>query len=270
MTPNKIILTIAGSDSSGGAGIQADIKTFSALETYAASVITAVTAQNTRSVTNVVELPEHNIDAQLHCVFADLDIAAVKIGMIASPKVMSIIRQHLASKTIPVVLDPVMISKSGYPLLAPDACSTLKEVLIPCATLLMPNAPEAACLLNTEEATTTAALLVQGQQILELGVDAVVMKGGHLEGAVCTDILLQKGQQPLFLSQPRIRTQNTHGTGCTYSSAIAAYLGKGYAMQEAVQSAHGYLHQAIAQADSLRVGHGHGPTHHFHALWSTS
>lgn len=268
MNKNKIILTIAGSDSSGGAGIQADIKTFSALKTYGASVITAITAQNTQTVSHVAQVPEENIEQQLECVFSDLDIAAVKIGMITSPSVMTIVSQKLAQQDVAVVLDPVMVSKSGYPLLAPEACSALKEIIIPCATVLTPNAPEAALLLGMEEAQTTEDLVHQGQDLLGLGCQNLVMKGGHLDSTICTDVLIQPHEEPIFFSHPRIQTANTHGTGCTYSAAIAAFIGQGFSVVDAVQQAHNYVHQAIVHADTLDVGSGRGPTHHFYALWS--
>jgi hydroxymethylpyrimidine/phosphomethylpyrimidine kinase len=268
MKNNKIILTIAGSDSSGGAGIQADIKTFSALNTYAASVITAVTAQNTHTVDHVAHVPDENIQQQIECVFSDLDVAAVKIGMIVSPSVISLVHRQLISKNIPIVLDPVMISKSGCTLLGTEACATLKELMIPAATVLTPNVPEAACLLGTHESRSVDDLVDQGEQLMALGCSAIVMKGGHLDASVCTDVLIQRDQAPIFLEHPRVNTNNTHGTGCTYSAAMAAFIGRGYSITDAVRQAHNYLYQAIVHADKLQVGSGHGPTHHFHDMWS--
>tara|TARA_B100001094_G_C18192572_1_gene808301 strand:+ start:2224 stop:3030 length:807 start_codon:yes stop_codon:yes gene_type:complete len=268
MKNNKIILTIAGSDSSGGAGIQADIKTFSALNTYAASVITAVTAQNTHTVAHVADVPEENIQQQMECVFSDLDVAAVKVGMLASSPVISMVHRQLLHKNIPIVLDPVMISKSGCALLDAEACATLKELLIPITTVLTPNVPEAACLLGTPEARSVEDLVDQGEKLMALGCKAIVMKGGHLDSSVCTDVLIQQDQAPIFFEHPRVNTKNTHGTGCTYSAAIAAFMGRGFSITDAVRQAHDYLYQAIVHADKLQVGSGHGPTHHFHKVWS--
>lgn len=268
MKNSKIILTIAGSDSSGGAGIQADIKTFSALNTYAASVVTAVTAQNTHTVDHITAVPEENIQQQIECVFSDLDVAAVKIGMIVSPSVISLVHRQLLHKNIPIVLDPVMISKSGCTLLGTEACSALKELMIPITTVLTPNVPEAACLLGTPEARTVEDLVDQGEKLMALGCKAIVMKGGHLDASICTDVLIQQDQAPVFFEHPRVNTNNTHGTGCTYSAAMAAFMGRGFSITDAVLQAHDYLYQAIVHADQLQVGSGHGPTHHFHHIWS--
>lgn len=262
-----ICLTIAGSDSGGGAGIQADLKTFSALATYGASVITAITAQNTVEVTTVHDVPAEIVASQIAAVLNDLDVASIKIGMVSVPATIEAIAEGLGHFNRAIVLDPVMVAKSGDRLLSEAAISTLRERLIPLATVLTPNRPEAACLLDVEVAQTDAQAEEQGRALLELGAKAVLMKGGHAEGEICTDLLIRANQPTLRLEAPRIETKNTHGTGCTLSSAIAAGLGKGLSLETALSQAHAYLHQAILAADTLRVGAGHGPVHHFHHLW---
>ncbi len=260
-----IALTIAGSDSGGGAGIQADLKTFSALAVYGASVLTAVTAQNTRAVTAVAGLSPAMVRAQIETVFDDLAVRAVKLGMLGDPAVIRAVAEGLRGRDLPLVLDPVMVAKSGDRLLAAEAIATLKDELLPLATVLTPNLPEAADLLAQPPAQGLPARRAQGAALLALGPEWVLMKGGHDEGATCTDLLL--GPQEMTLSAPRIDTRNTHGTGCTLSAAIAAGLAQGLGVPDAVTRAHAYLHAAIRAADALAVGSGHGPVHHFHALW---
>ncbi len=264
-----ICVTIAGSDSSGGAGIQADLKTFSALGVYGASVIAAITVQNTRAVTAVHDVPPEIVAGQIDAVFSDLNVAAVKIGMVSVPKTIQTIALGLEHFSGPVVLDPVMVAKSGDRLLSEDAIAILREKLIPLAALLTPNRPEAACLLDAPTAATDDEAEEQGRALLKLGAKAVLMKGGHAEGAICTDLLIRHDQPTIRLEAPRIYTVNTHGTGCTLSSAIGAGLGKGFSLEQALREAHTYLQGAIRNADKLQVGHGHGPVHHFHALWNT-
>lgn len=263
-----IALTVAGSDSGGGAGIQADLKTFSALGVYGASVITAVTAQNTLAVTAVHAIPEEIIAAQLDAVFDDLKVAAVKIGMLGGPEVIATVAQGLKGCGVPVVLDPVMVAKSGDPLLPDSAIIALRRDLLPLADLLTPNLPEAARLLEAPVAATPEEMEVQGRRLLALGPKAVLMKGGHAAGPSCIDLLVQSDEETLRLEAPRRATRNTHGTGCTLSSAIAAGLARGDGLAPAVRAAHGYLQGAIAAADRLTVGSGHGPVHHFHVQWS--
>lgn len=272
MRQTSIALTIAGSDSGGGAGIQADLKAFSALGCYGASVITAVTAQNTQAVTAVHGVPSDVISAQIEAVLSDIDVDAIKIGMLFSPDIIKAVAAVLAEYEIPIVLDPVMIAKSGDHLLQSDAIAAMIAHMLPLADVLTPNLPEAAAILNLAEATNLTEVEAQGRALLALGPKAVLMKGGHALGAVCTDILVQRdaSQQdlaPLLLEAQRIRTKNTHGTGCTLSSAIAAELAKGQSVEGAVMAAHTYLQGAIGAADSLKVGSGHGPVHHFHNLW---
>ena len=267
-----IALTVAGSDSGGGAGIQADLKAFSALGVYGASVLTAITAQNTRTVAAVHPVPVEIVAAQLDAIFDDLAVGAVKIGMLGEPEVIAAVAQALTSRAlagrgVPVVLDPVMIAKSGDALLADSAVAALRHDLLPLADLLTPNLPEAARLLEVAEAASEAEMEAQGRALLALGPKAVLMKGGHAKGSRCVDLLVTGDGAALRLEAPRQATRNTHGTGCTLSAAIAAGLAKGQDLETAVRAAHGYLQGAIAAADGLAIGSGRGPVHHFHALW---
>lgn len=262
-----IALTIAGSDSGGGAGIQADLKAMSALGVFGASVITAVTAQNTRAVTAIHGIPLDVVDAQIEAVLADLDVGAIKIGMLATPEIIRCVADSINGFSGPVVLDPVMIAKSGDSLLAEDAIATLRSELLPRAHVLTPNLPEAACLLGTSVAQTRDELVAQGIALCDLGAFAVMMKGGHAKGTICHDVLVSDGKVLAEFTAPRRQTINTHGTGCTLSSSIAAGLAKGLPLVKAVGTAHTYLQAAIAEADALNIGHGHGPVHHFHAFW---
>lgn len=266
MQQAKAALTIAGSDSGGGAGIQADLKTFSALGVYGTSAITAITAQNTCGVLAVETLPPTLVAKQIAAVLADIRIDAVKIGMLATPAVIAAVAEALQTWTGPVVLDPVMVAKSGDTLLQEDAIAALTRYLLPRADLLTPNLPEAARLLDQPLAETTAEAEAQGFALLNLGARAVLMKGGHAAGQVCTDLLITR-DGVLALTAPRIATRNTHGTGCSLSSAIAAELAKGQSLPLALRRAHGWLQGAIAAADGLGIGRGHGPVHHFHEVW---
>lgn len=262
-----IALTIAGSDSGGGAGIQADLKTFSALGVYGASVITALTAQNTRTVSMVAPASAAMITAQMDAVFDDLDIRAVKLGMLGGVDAIRAVAEGLQGCDLPIVLDPVMVAKSGDALLDDDAIGTLRDMLLPRATLLTPNLPEAAHLTGTAPARTRDQRLDQAQALMGMGAQAVLMKGGHAEGPECLDLLVTP-DGVVELTAPRHPTRNTHGTGCTLSAAIAAGMAQGLSLSDAVAKAHRYLQGAIRAADSLAVGHGHGPVHHFHAVWS--
>lgn len=263
----SIALTIAGSDSGGGAGIQADLKAMSALGVYGASVLTAVTAQNTQAVTAVQGIDLPVIKAQIAAVRDDLRIGAIKIGMLASSEIILTVLEALAGFDGPIVVDPVMVAKSGDALLADEATDTLRRALVPRATLLTPNLPEAAKLTGEPEAQDAETMIAQGRALCALGAQAVLMKGGHAAGADCLDILVgQEGEIARF-SAPRLATRNTHGTGCTLSAAIAAGLAKGLTLLEAVTEAHAYLQGAIQAADRLDIGQGHGPVHHFHAIW---
>lgn len=260
----KVALTIAGSDSSGGAGIQADLKTFQALGVFGMSAITAVTVQNTRTVADVQELRPDIVRGQITCLFDDIDIHAVKIGMVSSVPLIEAVADALESVSRPpVVLDPVMISKSGYALLREDAREALVRRLFPLAQVVTPNLHEAEALVGGSirdlEAMKDAA-----RHIRDLGAASVVVKGGHLEGAPAVDVLFD-GTRFDLLESERVVTRNTHGTGCTFSSAIAAHLALGFPFLEAVGRAKTYIGGAIAHAPS--IGGGHGPVHHFFDLY---
>ncbi|MCA1288460.1 bifunctional hydroxymethylpyrimidine kinase/phosphomethylpyrimidine kinase [Salipiger bermudensis] len=265
MIPN--VLAIAGSDPSGGAGIQADLKSISANGAFAMAALTALTAQNTRGVSGIHLVPPDFVAAQIAAVLDDIEVDAVKIGMIASAEIARAVAGALQGKGGAVVLDPVMIAKGGAALLQPDAVEVLREHLLPRATLLTPNLPEAAHLLGTDPARDRDAMARQGRALCALGPGAVLMKGGHLEGPDSPDCLVT-GTGCHWFDSPRIATRNTHGTGCTLSSALAAQLAHGLGLPEAVAAAKTYVARAIGDADALRVGHGHGPTHHFAALYA--
>jgi hydroxymethylpyrimidine/phosphomethylpyrimidine kinase len=259
-----IALTIAGSDSSGGAGIQADLKSFAAFGVYGASVITALTAQNTLGVRGIHPVPSDFVTAQLEAVFDDLDVLAVKIGMVAQPATIEAIAAGLSRwKPKHVVLDPVMVATSGDRLLSEEAIGRLRSDLFPLATLITPNLLEAAALLEENVAANEAAIAAQGRRLLALGARAVLIKGGHGQGSESIDYLFTADDVMAFPA-PRIPTKNTHGTGCSLSSAIAANLAKGDPLEQAVGHAKTWISAAIAAADSLGVGKGHGPIHHFH------
>ena len=259
-------LSIAGSDPSGGAGIQADLKTFSAHGVYGMAALTALTAQNTTGVSGVHLVPPDFVAQQILDVLADIPPGAIKIGMIATAEIAKAVAEALKTDA-PIVLDPVMVAKGGHALLADDAVAVIRDTLVPRATIITPNLPEAAALLGTDTATTTAQMEQQVTALLALGPHAVLMKGGHLDAAESPDLLLTTTTQH-WVKAPRTNTKNTHGTGCTLSAAIAANLAKGQSMPDAVAQAKTYISGAIAAADDLALGAGHGPTHHFHALWT--
>jgi hydroxymethylpyrimidine/phosphomethylpyrimidine kinase len=262
-----VALTIAGSDSSGGAGVQADLKTFAALGVYGASVITALTAQNTRGVSGIHQVPADFVTAQIDVVFSDLAVKAVKIGMVAQLATIDAIAAGLARWSPKhIVLDPVMVATSGDRLLAAEAVEALRRKLIPRACLITPNLPEAAALLEEPVASNEAAIEGQGKRLLSMGCPAVLIKGGHGQGAESIDYLIRPSGT-IALATPRIATENTHGTGCSLSSAIAAGLAKGEDMEAAVRHAKAWVSAAIAAADQFSVGHGHGPIHHFHKFY---
>ena len=259
-----VALTIAGSDSSGGAGIQADLKTFAALGVYGASVITALTAQNTLRVSGIHQVPAEFVTAQIDAVFSDLAVGAVKIGMVAQLSSIDAIAAGLKRWSPKhVVLDPVIVATSGDRLVASEAIEALRSKLIPCASIITPNLPEAAALLGESVAEGEAAVERQGKRLLAMGCRAVLIKGGHGEGAESIDYLIDP-QGTRALAAPRVATKNTHGTGCSLSSAIAAGLAKGEGLETAVGNAKAWISAAISAADRFSVGHGHGPIHHFH------
>lgn len=262
------VLSIAGSDPSGGAGIQADLKAFSARGVYGMAVLTALTAQNTQGVSAIHALPADFVAAQLEAIFADIRVDAIKIGMIANAAIAHSIADVLESRGagIPIVLDPVMVAKGGAPLLQEDANAAIIDRLLPLAAIVTPNLPEAAVLLGGPVATDRDQMAAQAQGLLACGPAAVLVKGGHLDGDDSPDVLAE-GSGFTWYEGRRTKTRNTHGTGCTLSSAIAAELSKGVPATEAVAVAKAYLATAIAAADSLEVGHGHGPVHHFREFW---
>jgi hydroxymethylpyrimidine/phosphomethylpyrimidine kinase len=262
----SIAVTIAGSDSGGGAGIQADLKTFSALGVYGASVITALTAQNSKAVSAIHEVPADFIAAQIDAVFSDLDVAAVKIGMLGNAKAIAAVAAGLERyRARNVVLDPVMAATSGERLLRVEALEALRK-LIARANVVTPNLPEAAALLDAPQARNEDEMLTQARKLLALGADAVLIKGGHGGGPDSVDLLVEPAGYTRFTA-PRVATQNSHGTGCALSSAIAAGLAKGFLLGEAVGEAKTYVSAAIAAADRLEVGSGRGPVHHFFKWW---
>ncbi|WP_372739495.1 bifunctional hydroxymethylpyrimidine kinase/phosphomethylpyrimidine kinase [Neptunomonas sp.] len=263
-----VALTIAGSDSSGGAGIQADLKTFSALQVYGASVITAVTAQNTLGIYAVHSIPATIISAQLRAVLQDLDVKSIKIGMLGEASAVDAVANVLDEFSSPaMVIDPVMLSKSGNALLHPDALLLMKKRLFPRATVLTPNLPEAAALTGFSEPTSLSEMYQILGPLHELGVPWVLLKGGHLPAEEQAVDLLSDGKRIFEFKADRFVTKNTHGTGCTLSSAVAAGLAKGMDVEQSVREAKKYISVAIAAADSLLVGAGHGPLHHFSLLW---
>ena len=262
-----IALTIAGSDSSGGAGIQADLKTFSALQVYGASVITALTAQNTKGVADILMVPSEFVLAQMRAIAEDLKVGAIKIGMLGQAPVIEAVAEGLQLFAgVPVVLDPVMVAASGDQLLDPDAVETLRSKLMPRATLITPNLAEAAVLLGGAQARNEYEMAGQALQLKEAGARAVLIKGGHGEGETAVDILFD-GEEPVSFEAQRVATKNTHGTGCTLSAAIAAELAKGAPLPDAVGTAKEYVTAALVAADQLQIGEGRGPVHHFHRWW---
>jgi hydroxymethylpyrimidine/phosphomethylpyrimidine kinase len=261
------VLSIAGSDPSGGAGIQADLKAFSARGVYGMAALTALTAQNTQGVCGVHLVPPDFVADQIRAVFADVTVDAVKIGMIANARIAEAVANSLdLHRSIPIVLDPVMVAKGGAELLDRAAVEVLIQRLLPLATLITPNLPEAGALLAAPVATTRAQMAEQGEHLRAMGAAAVLVKGGHLAGPQSPDVLVT-AEGPVWFEAARIPTANTHGTGCTLSSALAAELAKGAALNQAVAKAKAYLADAVAHADALDVGSGHGPVQHFHALW---
>ncbi|XDJ36060.1 MAG: bifunctional hydroxymethylpyrimidine kinase/phosphomethylpyrimidine kinase [Burkholderia sp.] len=268
LSPIPYALTIAGSDSSGGAGIQADLKTFSALGAYGTSAITALTAQNTRGVSAVHALGAAFVTAQLDAVFEDIRIDTVKIGMLANAAIVEAVAVALGRHVPPfVVLDTVIISKSRHALLAPEAVAKLCDRLFPLADLVTPNLPEAAALLGCEEAVEEAQMVEQGRALLARGARAVLMKGGHLPDPAQSPDWLILAEGELRIDGARIPVRHTHGTGCTLSAAIATLRPQRTGLADAVIDAKHYLAKAISASTRLEVGHGVGPIHHFHRWW---
>ena len=258
-----IALTIAGSDCSGGAGIQADLKTFTALGVYGASVLTALTAQNTQGVRAVHTPPAAFVAAQIEAVFDDLAVRAVKTGMLANAAIVTTVADALERRAaVALVVDPVMVATSGDSLLEPAAVAALTTRLIPRATLITPNLPEAAALLATALAETPAAMEAQAKALLGLGCHAVLVKGGHRPGTQATDVFATAGGRIEHIHAPWTETRNTHGTGCTLSAAIVALLACGLPLEEAVRGAKRFLTAALEAARHHHIGAGHGPVDH--------
>ncbi len=267
MTPT--VLSVAGSDPSGGAGIQADLKTFSALGAYGAAAITALTAQNTRGVTGVFPVPGDFVTDQLEALFTDLDVRAMKTGMLGGPDVVEAVAASVAKHGITnLVVDPVMVAASGDRLVSDDTVAAIRDRLLPAATLVTPNLPEAATLLGWD-AVTPETMAKAADGIRALGADAVLVKAGHADGPEAVDVLVDADGTRDYRA-PRVDTRNTHGTGCTLSAAIAARLAQGAPLREAVDVGKRYVTVALQTADTLRIGHGAGPVHHFHSWWEAS
>ncbi len=260
-------LSIAGVDPSGGAGLLADLKTFSALGAYGCGVVTALTAQNTRAVTGIHEVPPDFLAQQLDTLFDDVRIDTVKIGMLASAELIAVVAAALRRhRPRFVVLDPVMVAKSGDRLLRADAVDALLRDLVPLATIVTPNLPEAGDLLGRVVTDAPSDMRMAARELHGRGAQAALVKGGHGTGERLTDVMFD-GERFVELAARRQQTRNTHGMGCTFSSAIAALLPQRDSIESAVRDAHTYVHSAIRAADTLVVGSGHGPLHHFHALW---
>jgi len=268
MNHTPVAQTIAGSDSGGGAGIQADIKTFSALGVYGSSAITALTAQNTMGVEAIFEVDPEFIELQIEVVSSDIQIDAVKIGMLHRSSVVEAVARSLDRHPIGhIVVDPVMVAKSGDQLLQDEAIEAIKSMLIPMASIITPNIPEAARLLRRKTDYIEANMQSAAERLLSLGCGAVLLKGGHHSDSANSVDIFHDGNNAIPVTSTRFQTSNTHGTGCTLSSAVCAYLAQKKGIKPAVELAKQYISDAIRHADELTVGRGHGPVHHFHNLW---
>jgi hydroxymethylpyrimidine kinase/phosphomethylpyrimidine kinase len=262
------VLTIAGSDSGGGAGIQADLKTISAMGCYGMSVITALTAQNTKGVTGIHAVPPDFAEKQMEAVFSDIGVDAVKIGMLYSAELIETVAQVLKKYKIDkIVLDPVMVAQSGDKLLKDNAIEAIKKHLMPLSSVVTPNLPEASVLLDCKF-HGFKDIEKGAKELSEYGSRSVLIKGGHLKDNDSTDFLyLTKEDRFVIVKGKRIKTKNNHGTGCTLSSAIASCMAKGCKIEEAVTRAKTYITEAIRVGSNYKIGHGHGPVHHFHKFW---
>ena len=260
-------LTIAGFDGSGGAGIQADLKTFSALGCYGMSVLTALPVQNTQGVRSCYEIEIKAIEEQLYCIFDDIVPDAVKIGMLFNSNIIKLVAKFLNenAKNIPIIVDPVMVAKSGDRLLLEEAVDSLKKYIVPISTIITPNIPEAEDL-TLKNIKTDDDMIKAADDILNMGAKNVMLKGGQLEGGLSRDLFMSKDHKE-FLDAMRIDTKNTHGTGCTLSAAICSYMAHGKTPLEASKLGKEYLFNALQAAKIDRVGKGHGPVHHFYEAW---
>lgn len=263
-----VTLTIAGNDGSGGAGIQGDLKTFSALGCYGMTVLTALPIQNTQGIRSIYPISSKCVREQIEAVMEDVSIDAIKIGMLHLPEIIEVVTEALKSYPCSIVLDPVMIAKSGDALMTKEALTLLKQKLFPFMNLITPNLYEASILLE-REILTQSDMEKGAMELMELGPKAVVIKGGHLEYHHCADCLcMDKDQKIRWFTAPRIPTENTHGTGCTFSSAITAFLAKGMTLEESLFQAKKYISHCITGAQDLEIGQGKGPVHHFHGFWN--
>ena len=262
----KNVLSIAGSDPSGGAGIQADLKTFAANGVYGMAAITALTVQNTVGVQGIHLVPAKFVSSQIEAIFSDIVVSSVKVGMVANAEIAKEVGTTLAKyRNLISVVDPVMVAKGGSPLLDKKAIQAVKDNLIPLATIVTPNLPEAAILLGSSIAKSEEDMVYQGKALLNLGSKSILMKGGHSEGITSNDLLVTENNYVWF-KEKRINTKNTHGTGCTLSSSIASFLAKDFSVEESVSKAKKFVTNAIRNSEKLSVGKGHGPTNHFYAL----
>lgn len=265
MKHGKIIsvLSIAGFDGSGGAGIQADTKTISSLGCYATNVLTALPVQNTTGVKNIFEIPSQAIDEQLDSILTDIYPDAIKIGMVHSVALVEIIAKYLKDYKGAVVFDPVMVSTSGHQLIQSETIAACKELLFPLATLITPNLDEVSVLVG-EKISTVEQMIPAGKKILQMGAGAILVKGGHLQQDDLVSYLIQEGKEPETFSSKRVDTKNMHGSGCTLSSAIASFLAQGFTLSESVGKAQKYVEKAILGSKDLLIGHGNGPLNHLH------
>lgn len=255
-----IALTIAGSDSGGGAGIQADLKTFQELGVFGTSAITALTAQNTLGVHDIFPTTADFLQQQIRAVLTDFDVKAIKTGMLFNAAMIEMVAQELKQRQIPLVLDPVMIAKGGANLLQQEAVQALTDYLLPLATVCTPNIPEAE-VLSGHTIRSVGDIQLAAEEILAQGASCVVMKGGHFESRTARDYIFSQQEEAFFVETPRIKTTHTHGTGCTFSAALTAQLARGKTLQQAIVEAKKYVHLAISYP--LNIGHGFGPTNHF-------
>ena len=262
----KNVLSIAGSDPSGGAGIQADLKTFAANGVYGMAAITALTVQNTLGVQGIHLVPAKFVSSQIEAIFSDIAVSSAKVGMVGNAEIAEGVGTTLAKyRNLISVVDPVMVAKGGSPLLDKKAIQAVKDNLIPLATIVTPNLPEAAILLGSSIAKSEEDMVYQGKALLNLGPKSILMKGGHSEGITSNDLLVTENNYVWF-KEKRINTKNTHGTGCTLSSSIASFLAKDFSVEESVSKAKKFVTNAIRNSEKLSVGKGHGPTNHFYAL----
>ena len=259
-----IVLSIAGSDSSGGAGIQADLKTFSSLGVYGATAITAITAQNTQGVHAQLAIPSQMVYDQIVAVIEDLHPSFIKIGMLSNTEIVTAVAEALSHYSIPIILDPVIVSSSGHRLLSLEAQEILKQKLLPISTLITPNIPEMLAL-TSMPLSSFSEKEKAAQHLMNYGVNAILLKGGHEEGNIKTDILFSKSANGILsssFSADTIPTQNIHGTGCTLSAAITAFMARGLDMQHAISHAKNYISQAITTGADIKIGNGFGPVNH--------